>query len=331
MKSKGENKKRMYLSSNVEVSNIVSGQFHNENNYNDFKCIVTLDFVPTFNDTFKCEIALTHITLVRIDTPKLLKKNQDVLRKANIALLRVCLLNSGLDNLTESCVCSVPTDFHAGKDVENLVYHKINLKHDNLFHIQLRDQNDELISLPIEPDTISNYNYSVICLFHVRTMSFFDTKSLTLKSNSLVDKLQYELNSPINFSSSVSVLFHENEDFTGWEVALESVFISHALMHYFRNATLVRVSSGKIPFFNTHSNANDRTLRCFVPKYSRNKSMTHMTSSTLIYFPVTERLLEEVSIEILFINGINKLYLKDDDVTDDMFVQVNLLFRRKMT
>jgi hypothetical protein len=320
----------MNISCNIEVTNF-GADFADSNNYNDFKNSVKLDFLPTFNDSFKCEIALTHISIVRVDIPKLLKKNQDILRKAEIGLLRVCLPNSGLDSLIETCVCDLSTDFLAGKNIENLIYHTINLKHDNVFYVQLRDENNDLINLPVEENTLPNYNYSVVCLFHIRTMSLFDTKFLTLVSNSEQDKLKYDFNTPINFAKSIPISFHDNEDFTGWEVALESVFVSHALMHYFRSATVVRVSSGKIPFFDTRSNANDCTLRCYVPKYSRNRSMIHLTSSNLIYFPITKRLLDEISIELLFINGVNRLELEENDINDNMFVRVNLLFRRKLT
>ena len=323
----------MSFSSYIELVNLQLTEFSEKNNYNDYKCNVKLDFLSFSDDEVTAEIALTHFVLVPHHSPRLLKKNIDVLTKNDVSLLRISLCNSGLEkSANDNVVFEIAnSECDTGYVVENLIYYPIRVKKENVFHVKLYNEYDRLIELYVdEIETTSNFNYFVACCFHLRNMSGHEVKCLRVSSFDEESKERYEDNTPIRFSYYVPEAFHEFNDFTNWEVAVHTLFISKELIDYFKTATFVSVFAGNISFFNNFSTSRDNSvLSFFKVKYKKKSLVTALRSTNLIYYDVTKRLLDEISLSVRFLNGANVLSLPKEDVKEEMFVECVLLFRRK--
>jgi hypothetical protein len=319
----------MGLSCHIEVTNL-NQKYYNVNTYFDFKDEFELSFLPTFNEVTKFEIALTSFTIVPTSIAALKKEDQEFLTDGSISsVIKVCLKNYVLENSSDQCVYNVDTTKMKGFlfKVKDLIYFPINLKYCNIFHIQLKTERDILIKFPEVFAEDINFSYTTVCCFHLRPMSLFDTKTLTLKS--FVDNKTFVANTPIDFSTVVSNHFHQDEDFTLWEVALKSVFLSKTLAAHFRRATVFTVGDSNIPFFTTSNRgSNVFTRLSFI--YRIKPSMLCFENENLIFYPVTKRRLDELSIKLDFYNGLNLMKLDKVQINENMYSVIILLFRRKI-
>ncbi len=321
----------MSISAYLELSNFSRDQFRVTNHYSDFKRSVSLDFISFATDEIKCEIALTFFQFIVFKSIRLQKSDYSVLSRNKVDLVRVCLPNSGLLNTNDVCIREFETTFDASKSFDDLQYFPISLRRDSTINVQLRDGQGQIIKLPRHmPDYPDNLSYFVLCHFHVRPMSLFDVKCLRLYSADERNKVLFSDNNCYSYKSAVSAFFHDDDDFTGWEVALQSVAISKEMMKHFKDATQMNVKCGRTQFYDTLSDINSQILRSFAtPQKLNRRTTTYFEVNTPIYFNVTKRLLDEISIKIVFFNGSRKIILKDSEITDDMYSRVTLLFRRK--
>jgi hypothetical protein len=318
-------------------------EFLDENDYNKFINRLTLHFLPLFHEYINCEIALTYVEIYRKTVPKNFRAkynlNKNSLIRSRLDLLRICLPDTIISESNDSCIFEIsPCDLAVGKHIKDLKYYPIVLKKDNLIKLELRDCKNDLISLSTLAAVKSNENYSTYCAFHIRNMGVFDVKYLKLESFNEVDKKYFD-NTPVAFTSRISEMFHQNEDFSYWQVALDSVFLSNELMKYFKDAYSFEVGGGKTPFFDImNPNANKPWLYIFgldVKKkiIKREKiednSMFAFNCSNPVYFNVTKRLLDEITLTLTFY-GDNEIVLKKSDINEKMYSRINLLFRRKI-
>ncbi len=323
----------MLISSSVEISNFSRDEFSETNSYSDFKRRIFFDFIPSFADEVKCEIALTFFQLVVFKPTSGILKKADfkVLSKHNIDLVRVCLPNCGLLNTNDACVREFDSDINASKSFQYLQYFPISLKRYWTLNVQLLDGKGNKIKLAKHmPNYPDNLNYFVLCHFHIKTMSLFDVKCLRLYSNEEKNKPHFADNRPDHFTSLISPLFHDDDDFTKWEVALQSVMISKMMMRHFKDATQLNVRCGSNCFYDTLSDINSQNLRSFaLPQKLNRRTTTCLEVNMPIYFTVTKRLLDELSVELHFYNGPQRIILNEQDITDEMYSRVTLLFKRK--
>ena len=321
-------------------------EFVEENEYNKFNNRLTLHFLPLFHEYINCEIALTYVEIYRKTVKKSYRStynlSENPLLRNKVDLLRICLPDTIISSgSNDTCLFEItPSDLSVGKHIKDLNYYPIVLKKDNLLKLELRDCKNDLISLRTVniPTIKSNDNYSTYCAFHIRNMGVFDVKYLKLESFNEVDKKYFD-NSPVEFTSKISEMFHQNEDFTNWQVALDSVFLSFGLMNHFKEAFSFEVGGGKTPFFDImNPNANKPWLYIFgldvkkkLTKRQRNEdnSMFSFKCSNPIYFNVTKRLLDEITLTLTFY-GDNEIVLNKSDITEKMYSRINLLFRRKI-
>lgn len=333
----------MSLSYSFSLTNYGS-EFYEENNYNKFNDRLTLHFLPLFHEYIKCEIAITYVEINRKSIPRKFKLWRNLidspLSKSRLDLLRICLPDAILQNdSNDSCILELtPSELSVGKNIKYLKYYPIVLKKDNVIRFELKDCKNNLITLKTLPDLQSNLNYFIYCSFHLRAMGIFDIKYLNLCSLNEEDKKYFD-NTPVEFTTKISKMFHENEDFTNWQVALDSVMISYELMNYFKNAISFEVGGGKTPFFDImNPNVNKPWLYTFgldvrkkliKRRKAEDLSMFCFNCYNPVYFNVTKSLLDEITLTLSFYDD-NEIILKTSDITDGMYSRINLLFRRKI-
>ncbi len=322
------------ISRYINLSN-VDNTFFAQNNHHDFKSTVDLDFL-SLEEELKCEIALTYFEVVPI-LPSRIKKWSKIyshyLKIANLDLIRVCLIDSGLTtDLSDNCIAELRPVFDVGTHIKFPTYFPIVLKKHNIFQVKLLTAQNNNLKLPVR--FRGNINYVISCSFHIRTMSFSDTKFLRLISDDKEDKKNYPNNKPLSFTSTIYPSFHQRDDFTSWQVALDSLYVSRALMTYFKNASFIQVCGGEQPFFDpmcSYETAPSlREFSCDVKLKRDNKSMFVFRCHQPIYFNVQKRYLDEITLNVVFKSGPFDMELKEEDITDQMFVRINLLFRRKI-
>ena len=321
----------MSISTQIKVCNNNDNFSSQLTDYADFNDLVDLKFLPTKTDFAKFEIALLSLKIhLRTDTGTVLKKDLNVLKDNGIGVLKVCLSNLTSENY-EDCIYFIsPQELDGGFfEPTRLLYFPIFLMQNNVFNVQLRDENDDYVWLTYNEQENIN-GFIVTCEFHIRPMSLFDVKVLSLDSRNYLDNSRYPNNVPYRFSSLIGAEFHQNEDFTSWEVALESVFISKAMMRMYRFATFLEVTSGDINFFETYSNKRTLELATFKFEFHRIYPASVFRCKNLIFYSVTKRLLDELSINLNFYNGSKNITKVNNNFTDDCFCLVVLLFRRKI-
>jgi hypothetical protein len=325
----------MSLSCQVEVCNNNLDFSKIKRDYSNFCDKVDLKFIPTKNDFVKFEIALVSLRFMKNKGKlNLLKKELPVLKDNNIGLIKVCLRNVNTESVNyDDCIYNLTSiDLLNGfYEVPRLVYFPIYVLQSNTFNVKLKNEKDDYLWLTPGPNYFDeeNVDYTVSCVFHLRPMSLFDVKLLTLASNNEEDSEKYLRNTALRFSSSVSHFFHQNEDFTLWEVALESVFVSKSLMTVYKTARFLEVTSGDIKFFETYSNKKSLELARFDVQYHLTWPITCFRNKNLVFYSVTKRLLNEVSVSLNFLNGLEVMPLTEE-LNDDSFSIVVLLFRRKI-
>ncbi len=172
-----------------------------------------------------------------------------------------------------------------------------------------------------------DYLYCTRCVFHIRSMSILQTKVLRLRSDIEANIAFYPRNNPLKFISKVYHSFHLNEDFTQYEVAIESIFISKAIMQQVKLATLCIVICGRQKSFVDTGQTNQVMYNSVKIKNPRKIKSLYIKPNNLIYFSVTKRLLDEIPIEIRFYSGVSRLNI--DNFDKNMFTIANLIFRRK--
>ena len=326
----------MSLSCQVEVCNNNLDFDKSKRSYSDFCDKVDLSFIPTKNDFVKFEIALVSLRFMKNKGKlNILKKELPVLKDNKIGLIKVCLRNVSTEFLNyDNCIYNVSSiDLLNGfYEVPRLVYFPIYLLQNNIFNVELKNENDEYLWLTPGPNYLDEekVDYIVSCVFHLRPMSLFDVKLLTIASNNKEDSKKYLKNNATRFSSSVLQTFHQNEDFTLWEVALESVFVSKSLMTEYKTARFLEVTSGDIKFFETYSNKKNFEIARFDVQYHLAWPITCFRNKNLVFYSVTKRFLDEVSVNLNFLNGLEKMTSTSKEVNEDSYVIVVFLFRRKI-
>ena len=314
----------MNISQNIFLSNIFDSDVYNDNEYNSFENNITLDFLPNDTDEIVCEIALQFFECFQIKNTKLNVTDYDLFKKHQVQLIRVCLNNHAINNFTnDDCVCEFDTNFKLSIEISKLVYIPIILKRKNVFCITLKNEKNDLIQLS------ENYIYCVRCIFHLRTMSILQTKLLRLRSDNEASNQLYSENTVFKFKTKIYPSFHENEDFTKWEVAVESIFISEAILKALKTATLCVLDCGTQKSFCDSGQSNQMLYATLQVKNSKKIRCSYIKPSNLIFFNVTKRLLDEVPVNVKFYNGATRLHL--NEYTNDMLIIVNLLFRRIYT
>ena len=314
----------MNVSQYIFLSNIIDSDVYDDNDFNAFENNVTLDFLLNDTDEIVCEIALQFFECFQIKKNKLNSSDYDLFKKHNVELIRVCLNNHAINNFTnDNCICELDTNFKLNVEIQKLLYIPIVVKRKNVFSITLKNEKNKLIQL--SEDCI----YCVRCIFHLRTMSILQTKLLRLRSDDEINNKLYSENTVLKYKTKVYSSFHENEDFTKWEVAVESVFISEAILQELKEATLCVLNCGTQKSFCDSGESAQMLYATLQIKNKRRIRCQYIKPLNLIFFNVTKRLLDEVPVNVKFYNGATRLHL--NKYTDDMLIIVNLLFRRIYT
>lgn len=125
----------------------------------------------------------------------------------------------GGDNIRDSCIYQQLNSTRFPHQVKDPIYWPLRLINHDQLHISLR--NEDLIEVGL--------TQRCIMTFHLLR----DNMSPPMKILRTFSNLQIDLfpdNEPLRYINKVSPLFHEDLDFTKWEIALESVIIDKFIL-----------------------------------------------------------------------------------------------------
>ncbi len=313
----------MDTSQYIITSNVLNSEIYDNNDFNSFKNDIFLGGIDATQEAI-CEVALVFFECFQIKEQALGVQDYNLFEKNNIHLLRICVQDDILHEfVTDNCIAEISTNFKINVELSRLIYVPLLIKQNFTLHIKLLDERNQLAQLD------EDFIYCTRCVFHIRSMSILQTKVLRLRSDNKENIKCYPTNSPLKFISKVYYSFHGNEDYTGYQVSVESIFISKAIMQQVKKATLCILICGKGSTFVETGQGNQIMYSSIKIKNPRKIKSIYIKPQNLLYFNVTKRLLDEIPTEIRFYNGATRLKLERENITSDMFIIINLIFRRK--
>ncbi len=312
----------MEISQYINVSNVFDSNIY-DNDFNFFKNNISFQNILFDSlDKCLCEIGLIFFECFIFKEKPLSTVDYHIFEKKDIHLLRICLDGDNLhDFISDSCIAEIPTNFKINLELSRPTYVPILIKPNLTLSIKLLNEKNDLVQL--NQDSI----YFTRCIFHVRTMSLLQTKILRLRSNDPNNNEIYPTNTPLEFISKIYHSFHQSEDHTSFQIGLDSIFISKAIMQKMKNATLCTLIPGQ-GYVDT-GQVNEMFYSSIKIKNSKKIKSIYLKPNNVIFFNITRRLLDEFPVHLKFFNGATHLKLDKSDVTEDMFILVNFIFRRK--
>lgn len=141
----------------------------------------------------------------------------DYCRLLKIHVSEVAFTQGG-DNILDSCVCEVLNTLKFPHLIQQPVY------------LPLRPIKLEQLHISVRNETLRQADLTQPCVmtFHVVRNIYPAMKILRTYSNIQADL--FPGNTPLRYRNQLSTLFHENFDYTKWEIALESVIIDKEII-----------------------------------------------------------------------------------------------------
>lgn len=214
---------------------------------------------------------------------------------------------------SDCCIYMMKTNMSLPHRIMQPVYYPMLTDNLSSFHISIEDDkgtniqvetyettiqvvlaDEEGLNIPVQ--TVDQISKPVTCVFHLRPMSFLQQKLLRTASNANI--AIFPSNEPFCYKNQISSLFHEFNDYTEWEIALESVFIDSRAHRKVREATTMLISVDIIKE-QMSSNEKNNVIDRIPCKYT--------VGNTFSYHPlphhfvdINARLLDQISISIDF-------------------------------
>jgi hypothetical protein len=169
-----------------------------------------------------------------------------------------------------------------------ITFYKLKNKEINRLHISLQNEFGEDITIGTKKTVIK---------FQIRECTPYKMKYIQLVSNEDINL--YPNNNPIEFTNVVSEQWHQNIDFTNWEVALHSIFLTNNIIKKFDNMYIFNIYTdinGSILMKTGNINSLE-DIPIKVKELEENKIQKYVPS-ILQFHPIERKTLDKITVQI---------------------------------
>lgn len=306
---------------------------YTENSPSNFRNKISVENWPT-----QLEVALIYLDVAF--------KEDNTYNVVSVNLHNIIPQENG-SNHSDYCIYMLRPTLALPHRIYHPIYYPMFTDNLNCFHISLQDEKGKLIEVDTYEESIQVFvgdgqgnnisvltlekkNKQVVCVLHLRAMSF--TQHKVIRTTSISDVNFFPSNNPFCYKNKISPIMHEHNDYTDWEIALESIFIDHRVMKKVKDASTILISLDVIKE-QMQCDGKSYVLDRIPAKYVDKKTFSY-TPLPNHFVDINVRLLSQITVKLDF-------YANDNSLTETEIVWqeaekkkatviVNFLLRKKL-